>query len=529
MPPFFPPKRMSPLQIDTSYGNTPTQVPIRSESFTEGQPSEPPPSPGFFIPTTAELTDQQKGYIRDIVHRLSTGKRSQLKLSLSFCLSLSLSQSLSPPVVSCVLFSAIFFIFLVFLFSFFSFLITENSTRPIAPETAVSGPQPFPLQDPANFRLKRQISTESSDSADIKFSSKGPTKRLNTSPKREHVRPEENDNKLLQKLDPLKLCSPAKTQISPPPYTATIQWVLKQEDPNPSTEEDFIPASKIIQNQQPEKTVMTTSTPNTEHQSRERNDSFSSKDFHQEMMGGFQGRGRDPTTTGTTTKSNNPMVTERGFVFPKVPSVSDPIPFSPRIVGNPPQFKARNPPPKNVLEYIKSELEKPPSLDDVSSDSVFGSSASPPEYRQNYIGLLRHKALRSFSDIERSPSKSETEEIQAILRELKRCLSDPTFTSPSQKAMLREERLVRGFFPSNDLSEEESPPDSFDHVEDHAHINAELRRMNSYMKSQLEAMKKHHAKRQLFSPLSSEGRKYTSLWFIANTTQMSNIPSTQDV
>lgn len=416
-----------------------------------------------------------------------------------------------------------------YFWSFYSsFLITENSTRPIAPETAVSGPQPFPLQDPANFRLKRQISTESSDSADIKFSSKGPTKRLNTSPKREHVRPEENDNKLLQKLDPLKLCSPAKAQISPPPYTATIQWVLKQEDPNPSTEEDFIPASKIIQNQQPEKTVMTTSTPNTEHQSRERNDSFSSKDFHQEMMGGFQGRGRDPTTTGTTTKSNNPMVTERGFVFPKVPSVSDPIPFSPRIVGNPPQFKARNPPPKNVLEYIKSELEKPPSLDDVSSDSVFGSSASPPEYRQNYIGLLRHKALRSFSDIERSPSKSETEEIQAILRELKRCLSDPTFTSPSQKAMLREERLVRGFFPSNDLSEEESPPDSFDHVEDHAHINAELRRMNSYMKSQLEAMKKHHAKRQLFSPLSSEGRKYTSLWFIADTTQMSNIPSTQD-
>lgn len=95
MPPFFPPKRMSPLQIDTSYGNTPTQVPIRSESFTEGQPSEPPPSPGFFIPTTAELTDQQKGYIRDIVHRLSTGKRSQLKLSLSFCLSLSPSLSLS--------------------------------------------------------------------------------------------------------------------------------------------------------------------------------------------------------------------------------------------------------------------------------------------------------------------------------------------------------------------------------------------------------------------------------------------------
>lgn len=95
MPPFFPPKRMSPLQIDTSYGNTPNQVPIRSESFTEGQPSEPPPSPGFFIPTTAELTDQQKGYIRDIVHRLSTGKRSQLKLSLFLSVPLSLSLSLN--------------------------------------------------------------------------------------------------------------------------------------------------------------------------------------------------------------------------------------------------------------------------------------------------------------------------------------------------------------------------------------------------------------------------------------------------
>lgn len=93
---------MSPLQIDTSYGNTPTPVPIRSESFTEGQPSEPPPSPGFFIPTTAELTDQQKGYIRDIVYRLSTGKTlslflsvCRLSLSLSVCLSVSLSQSIS--------------------------------------------------------------------------------------------------------------------------------------------------------------------------------------------------------------------------------------------------------------------------------------------------------------------------------------------------------------------------------------------------------------------------------------------------
>lgn len=55
-------------------------------------------------------------------------------LSLSVCPSLSLSQSLSPPVVSCVLFSAIFFIFLVFLFSFFFFFNyrkfnTANCTR----------------------------------------------------------------------------------------------------------------------------------------------------------------------------------------------------------------------------------------------------------------------------------------------------------------------------------------------------------------------------------------------------------------
>lgn len=54
-------------------------------------------------------------------------------LSLSVCPSLSLSQSLSPPVVSCVLFSAIFFIFLVFLFSFFLFyhrkFNTTNCTR----------------------------------------------------------------------------------------------------------------------------------------------------------------------------------------------------------------------------------------------------------------------------------------------------------------------------------------------------------------------------------------------------------------
>ena len=165
----------------------------------------------------------------------------------------------------------------------------------------------------------------------------------------------------------------------------------------------------------------------------------------------------------------------------------------------------------NVLDYLKSELEKPPSLDDVSSDSVFGSSASPPEHRQNYMGLLRHRALRSFSDIERSPSKSETDEIQAILRELKRCISDPTFTPPSQKAMLREERLAHGFFPPNDWSEEESPPDSFDHVTDQARINADLRRMNSIMRNQLDAMKKQQAKRQLFSPnsrvsSSSEGK-----------------------
>ena len=395
-----------------------------------------------------------------------------------------------------------------------SFPLTENATKQYSTEnTTLPDAQPFPLQDPSNFRFKRQISTDSSDSSDIKFSTKTPTKRLTTSPKRHQTNPEESKSQTFQKqsveLDPLKLYSPVKAQISPPPYTATVQWVLKGEDPNPSKEEDFIPVPK----QQTGTRIMSTSTTTTENKGHNRTDSFSSKDFQQEMLSGFRGRGGEPNNTATTTtKSNNPMVTERGFIFPKAPSVSDPIPFSPRVVGTPPQFKTRNKAvEKNVLDYLKSELEKPPSLDDVSSDSVFGSSASPPEHRQNYMGLLRHRALRSFSDIERSPSKSETDEIQAILRELKRCISDPTFTPPSQKAMLREERLTHGFFPPNDWSEEESPPDSFDHVTDQVRINADLRRMNSIMRNQLDAMKKQQAKRQLFSPnsrvsSSSEGK-----------------------
>jgi hypothetical protein len=283
--------------------------------------------------------------------------------------------------------------------------------------------------------------------------------------------------------------------------------------------EDFIPASKLIQEQQQtEKTKLLSSTNSNEHKINERTASFSSKDFHQEMMGGFRGRGGEPNNTATTTaKSSNNMVTDRGFVFPKAPSVSDPIPFSPRIVGSQPQFQNRNTKvEKKVLEYMKSELENPPSLDDVSSDSVFGSSTSPPDYAQSFMGnYLRQKALRSFSDIEHSPSKSETEEIHAILRELKRCISDPTFTPPSQKAMLREERLVHEIFPRTEMSEEESPPESFAHVSEQARINADLRRMNSYMKSQLEAMKKQHAKRQLFSPQSrgssvNEGGMYNT-------------------
>ncbi|XP_062593528.1 uncharacterized protein LOC134255012 [Saccostrea cucullata] len=456
IPPSSQTKRLSPLQIDTSYGNAPIPLESRCGSIGEGQQTDyqnnPPPSPGFFIPTTTELTDQQKGYIWNIVHQLSY----------------------------------------------------ENASQQSYTETSVSGAQPFPLQDPSNFRLKRQISTESSDSADIKFSNKGPTKRPTISQTRHPSQAEEKGDGISQKqadLEPLNLCSPCKSKISPKPYTATLQWVLNPEDPNPNSEEDFIPASKVIQDQKPKENVtMSTSTPKTVNTVNERTASFSSKDFHQEMMGGFKGRGGEPYNTGTTTaKSSNLMVTERGFVFPSVPSVSDPIPFSPRIVGNNHPFQSRNKDvDKNVLDYMKSS-----SLDDVSSDSVFGSGASPPDYKQKSLGTyLRHKALRSFSDIEHSPSKSETEEIQEILREYKRCVSDPTFTPPSQKAMLREERLVHGIFPPN-MSSEESPPDSFDHVTDQARINAELRRMNSFMKGQLELMRKQQAKRQLFSPHSS--------------------------
>lgn len=390
------------------------------------------------------------------------------------------------------------------------FNISENATRQPPTEASVSSSQPFPLQDPSNFRLKRQISTDSSDSADIKYSSKGPTKRLITGPTLNSPKVKEKEGEFSQKksteLDPLKLCSPPTSRISPKPYTATLQWVLNPEDPNPNCVEDFIPASKLIQEQQKiDKAKLSSSANSTEHKINERTASFSSKDFHQEMMGGFRGRGGEPNNTATTTaKSSNHMVTERGFVFPKVPSVSEPMPFSPRIVGSPPQFQNRNTNmEKKVLEYMKSEMEKAPSLDDVSSDSVFGSSTSPPDYAQNFMGsYLRQRALRSFSDIEHSPSKSETEEIHAILRELKRCISDPTFTPPNQKAMLREERLVHEIFPRNEMSEEESPPNAFDHVSDQVRINTDLRRMKSYMKSQLEAMQKQHAKRQLFSPQS---------------------------
>ena len=309
--------------------------------------------------------------------------------------------------------------------------------------------KPFPLQDPSKFKFKRQISTESTDSSDIKFSNKSPVKRLqkDASGKQDTV-----VSAFPKSLPQLSGDEPVKCK--PKPYESTVEWIIKNDGPN--SEQDFFHISHA-KKQLNELTDMQTE---LESGTTSRRESDNSMNMHKRIMTDFYTRGCDAVGTGTTQSSKNHLgENEKGFPFPEKAIVTEPIPFSPRIVSSAARPKFPMTDATVQTSQGRRTKDRYGSLDsagcDKSSSNEITSMSQDSCFRERQIltEFYRKRALRSNSDIPRSPSKQEIEELRKIIN-YHRSLSDPTYISPQKKAMLFEERMVEDLH--DDVFEEQT-------------------------------------------------------------------------
>ena len=142
-------------------------------------------------------------------------------------------------------------------------------------------------------------------------------------------------------------------------------------------------------------------------------------------------------------------VTQEGFKWPKTANVTEPIPFSPRVVtaGINPNFpmtqqeatqRARQTEEIEKLQeritLLEREYERAKEI--YSSKPVSQRDFSPCSRELQEI--LRRGALRSISDIDRSPNEKDIRRInEEVKSRYERSVSDPTF-SPRQ----RQQRFI---------------------------------------------------------------------------------------
>ncbi|XP_052096600.1 uncharacterized protein LOC127731799 [Mytilus californianus] len=140
------------------------------------------------------------------------------------------------------------------------------------------------------------------------------------------------------------------------PYTKNLQWVVS--DPNPNSVNDFVPATPTVlyseDSPNPFNKTLRSSTGYSPGKSLgnvrcdEVDRTLCANDFSKEFNHESFHRDAFPLHTSSTTVSGS-TVTEKGFVFPPSPTITRPLPFSPRIVGEQftPKFKST---PKAIRE-----------------------------------------------------------------------------------------------------------------------------------------------------------------------------------
>ena len=129
-------------------------------------------------------------------------------------------------------------------------------------------------------------------------------------------------------------------------------------------------------------------------------------------------------------------VTHEGFKWPVAATISDPPPFSPRLVTAYPkstyQHQASNDQPTTQSEEIAKLQERIKLLEKEyeRAKAIYrpDNSHSSPRTR-DIQEILRRSALRSISDIERSPNEKEIRRLEAeVKNKYERSISDPTFS-----------------------------------------------------------------------------------------------------
>ena len=158
-------------------------------------------------------------------------------------------------------------------------------------------------------------------------------------------------------------------------------------------------------------------------------------------------RGSNQTQAPTTLPT---YVTKEGFKWPAAATISEPPPFSPRVVTAYPrptvqqshdsedQPLRQNEEIAKLQERIKlleKEYERAKAIYMPKQTTHSQFSPGSREIQE----ILRRSALRSISDIERSPNEKEIRRLEAeVKNRYERSVSDPTF-SPRQ----RQQRFVQ--------------------------------------------------------------------------------------
>ncbi|KAK3096203.1 hypothetical protein FSP39_024439 [Pinctada imbricata] len=235
------------------------------------------------------------------------------------------------------------------------------------------------------------------------------------------------------------------------PYANNLQWIVPKD--GPSCEKDFVEVSHMKKsNTFP--SDLSYSNKSTDENSRRQSDTSMNRD----MVSGFLSRRGDTFGTGTTHSSKNPMVSEKGFFFPPPPQTFEPVMFSPRVVGNSfkPVFSANDTNPIRSNQACGTNIERYGSLDSMQCEKHSSNAVSDESNFENNLvsAFFRKRALRSNSDIPRSPSKQEIEEVRELIRKYHRSLSDPSFISPQKKAMLYEEKMINDLHTRDDVFED---------------------------------------------------------------------------
>ena len=153
--------------------------------------------------------------------------------------------------------------------------------------------------------------------------------------------------------------------------------------------------------------------------------------------------------THTETQQRIPdYVTPEGFRWPKVATVTTTIPFSPRTVIAAPTMKPNYPmpqaePPQRITQHdeIEKLQERITLLEREYERAKEIYMAKPTNQREfspcsrELQEILRRGALRSISDIDRSPNEKDIRRInEEVKNRYERSVSDPTF-SPRQRQL----------------------------------------------------------------------------------------------